>query len=209
MELCTPKLCKISSSPNFVCLVKVVHCYQRYCALWQAQASLLFPLAKELSLRSKRNLVHCTTCVSTQSNWPVCLARKSNKFVYVCVCVCVSLYFPAGFELLYQPEVVRLYLSLLTESQNYNTLEAAAGALQNLSAGQWTVSPGSGGGGVHYADTMLCLNYRFLYLYIALYATWPSSSRYLELCLYLNWVWWAKKVTRPACWGFWSRCVKV
>nr|XP_019949376.1 PREDICTED: armadillo repeat protein deleted in velo-cardio-facial syndrome isoform X3 [Paralichthys olivaceus] len=45
-----------------------------------------------------------------------------------------------GFELLYQPEVVRLYLSLLTESQNYNTLEAAAGALQNLSAGQWTWS---------------------------------------------------------------------
>ncbi|TKS77957.1 Armadillo repeat protein deleted in velo-cardio-facial syndrome -like protein [Collichthys lucidus] len=46
-----------------------------------------------------------------------------------------------GFELLYQPEVVRLYLSLLTESQNYNTLEAAAGALQNLSAGQWTGLP--------------------------------------------------------------------
>ncbi|XP_051520953.1 splicing regulator ARVCF-like isoform X2 [Myxocyprinus asiaticus] len=45
-----------------------------------------------------------------------------------------------GFELLYQPEVVRLYLSLLTESQNYNTLEAAAGAIQNLSAGQWTWS---------------------------------------------------------------------
>uniref|UniRef100_A0A3P9BXT8 ARVCF delta catenin family member b n=1 Tax=Maylandia zebra TaxID=106582 RepID=A0A3P9BXT8_9CICH len=58
--------------------------------------------------------------------------------------VFVSLYFPAGFELLYQPEVVRLYLSLLTESQNYNTLEAAAGALQNLSAGQWTVSTGLG-----------------------------------------------------------------
>ncbi|GCC28715.1 hypothetical protein chiPu_0007149 [Chiloscyllium punctatum] len=45
-----------------------------------------------------------------------------------------------GYELLYQPEVVRLYLSLLTESRNYNTLEAAAGALQNLSAGQWTWS---------------------------------------------------------------------
>lgn len=45
-----------------------------------------------------------------------------------------------GFELLYQPEVVRLYLSILTESQNFNTLEAAAGALQNLSAGNWTVS---------------------------------------------------------------------
>lgn len=59
-------------------------------------------------------------------------------------CMRVPLYFPAGFELLYQPEVVRLYLSLLTESQNYNTLEAAAGALQNLSAGQWTVSSGLG-----------------------------------------------------------------
>lgn len=73
--------------------------------------------------------------VLTEPNWPVCL--QSVHCVHVCVCfVC----FPAGFELLYQPEVVRLYLSLLTESQNYNTLEAAAGALQNLSAGQWTVS---------------------------------------------------------------------
>ncbi|XP_026128833.1 armadillo repeat protein deleted in velo-cardio-facial syndrome homolog [Carassius auratus] len=45
-----------------------------------------------------------------------------------------------GLELLYQPEVVRLYLSLLKLSQNHNTLEAAAGALQNLSAGHWTWS---------------------------------------------------------------------
>ncbi|XP_029564830.1 armadillo repeat protein deleted in velo-cardio-facial syndrome isoform X2 [Salmo trutta] len=42
-----------------------------------------------------------------------------------------------GLELLYQPEVVRLYLSLLTCSQNHNTLEAAAGALQNLAARHW------------------------------------------------------------------------
>ncbi|XP_048037335.1 armadillo repeat protein deleted in velo-cardio-facial syndrome homolog isoform X1 [Megalobrama amblycephala] len=45
-----------------------------------------------------------------------------------------------GLELLYQPEVVRLYLSLLKLSQNHNTLEAAAGALQNLSAGHWAWS---------------------------------------------------------------------
>lgn len=38
--------------------------------------------------------------------------------------------------------MVRLYLSLLTESRNFNTLEAAAGALQNLSAGNWTVRQG-------------------------------------------------------------------
>lgn len=81
--------------------------------------------------------------------------------------MCVSLYFPAGFELLYQPEVVRLYLSLLTESQNYNTLEAAAGALQNLSAGQWTVSPGLGR--VQHADAVLCLTFTFFFVTYILY----------------------------------------
>ncbi|TRY80219.1 hypothetical protein DNTS_032309 [Danionella cerebrum] len=45
-----------------------------------------------------------------------------------------------GLELLYQPGVVRLYLSLLKLSQNQNTLEAAAGAMQNLSAGHWAWS---------------------------------------------------------------------
>ncbi|RVE65828.1 hypothetical protein OJAV_G00120290 [Oryzias javanicus] len=49
-------------------------------------------------------------------------------------------WFTQGLELLYQPEVVRLYLSLLTCSHNHNTLEAAAGALQNLAAGQWAWS---------------------------------------------------------------------
>ncbi|GCC44410.1 hypothetical protein chiPu_0028599, partial [Chiloscyllium punctatum] len=44
------------------------------------------------------------------------------------------------YELLYQPEVVRLYLSLMKESKNPAVLEAVAGALQNLCAGRWTVS---------------------------------------------------------------------
>lgn len=52
----------------------------------------------------------------------------------------VFMYIRAGLELLYQPEVVRLYLSLLKLSHNQNTLEAASGALQNLSAGLWAVS---------------------------------------------------------------------
>lgn len=46
----------------------------------------------------------------------------------------------AGFELLFQPEVVRVYTSLLKESKNPVVLEAAAGAVQNLCAGRWTVS---------------------------------------------------------------------
>uniref|UniRef100_A0A8K9WWX0 Catenin delta-1 n=1 Tax=Oncorhynchus mykiss TaxID=8022 RepID=A0A8K9WWX0_ONCMY len=45
-----------------------------------------------------------------------------------------------GYELLFQPEVVRVYTSLLRESQNPSVLEAAAGAVQNLCAGRWTVS---------------------------------------------------------------------
>ncbi|CAJ1052958.1 catenin delta-1 isoform X3 [Xyrichtys novacula] len=43
-----------------------------------------------------------------------------------------------GFELLYQPEVVRIYTSLLKESKNPTVLEASAGAVQNLCAGRWT-----------------------------------------------------------------------
>ncbi|XP_046725600.1 catenin delta-1 isoform X1 [Silurus meridionalis] len=43
-----------------------------------------------------------------------------------------------GYELLFQPEVVRVYTSLLKESKNPSVLEASAGALQNLCAGRWT-----------------------------------------------------------------------
>ncbi|XP_047210117.1 catenin delta-1-like isoform X2 [Girardinichthys multiradiatus] len=43
-----------------------------------------------------------------------------------------------GYELLFQPEVVLVYTSLLKESKNPSVLEAAAGALQNLCAGRWT-----------------------------------------------------------------------
>lgn len=44
-----------------------------------------------------------------------------------------------GYELLFQPEVVRVYTSLLKESKNPTVLEATAGAIQNLCAGRWTV----------------------------------------------------------------------
>uniref|UniRef100_A0A096LUU1 Catenin delta 1 n=1 Tax=Poecilia formosa TaxID=48698 RepID=A0A096LUU1_POEFO len=43
-----------------------------------------------------------------------------------------------GYELLFQPEVVRIYTSLLKESSNPIVLEASAGAIQNLCAGKWT-----------------------------------------------------------------------
>nr|CAA79078.1 p120 [Mus musculus] len=43
-----------------------------------------------------------------------------------------------GYELLFQPEVVRIYISLLKESNTPAILEASAGAIQNLCAGRWT-----------------------------------------------------------------------
>ncbi|XP_011493898.1 PREDICTED: catenin delta-2 isoform X8 [Ceratosolen solmsi marchali] len=45
-----------------------------------------------------------------------------------------------GMELLWQPEVVQSYLSLLHNCSNPETLEAAAGALQNLAACYWQPS---------------------------------------------------------------------
>ncbi|KAF8785904.1 splicing regulator ARVCF-like isoform X1 [Argiope bruennichi] len=45
-----------------------------------------------------------------------------------------------GMALLWQPEVVQSYLSLLSECSNPETLEAAAGAIQNLAACYWQPS---------------------------------------------------------------------
>ncbi|KAM9326182.1 catenin delta-1-like [Gastrophryne carolinensis] len=43
-----------------------------------------------------------------------------------------------GYELLFQPEIVRLYIPLVKRSHTPAILEAAAGAIQNLCAGNWT-----------------------------------------------------------------------
>jgi hypothetical protein len=40
---------------------------------------------------------------------------------------------------LWQPDVVNLYIPLLRDCTNPDTLEAAAGAIQNLAAGDWQV----------------------------------------------------------------------
>lgn len=47
---------------------------------------------------------------------------------------------PKGYELLWQPDVVQSYLALLQSCSNPETLEAAAGALQNLAACYWQPS---------------------------------------------------------------------
>ncbi|XP_056874822.1 splicing regulator ARVCF isoform X2 [Takifugu flavidus] len=88
--------------------------------------NLSYHVHKEISGAERFQEPHQLRSVGHQKKKPEpdCLGGKRTK----------------GLELLYQPEVVRLYLSLLTSSQNHNTLEAAAGALQNLAAGQWAWS---------------------------------------------------------------------
>lgn len=45
-----------------------------------------------------------------------------------------------GAPLLWQPDIVRSYLTLLAESSNPETLEGASGAIHNLTASNWRVS---------------------------------------------------------------------
>lgn len=47
---------------------------------------------------------------------------------------------PKGYELLWNPEVIQSYLALLQSCSNPETLEAAAGAIQNLAACYWQPS---------------------------------------------------------------------
>ncbi|KAM8839248.1 catenin delta-2b isoform 3-T3 [Synchiropus picturatus] len=44
---------------------------------------------------------------------------------------------PKGIQVLWHPTIVKPYLTLLSECSNSDTLEGAAGALQNLAAGSW------------------------------------------------------------------------
>uniref|UniRef100_A0A8C1E1N7 Catenin (cadherin-associated protein), delta 2b n=2 Tax=Cyprinus carpio TaxID=7962 RepID=A0A8C1E1N7_CYPCA len=44
---------------------------------------------------------------------------------------------PKGLQMLWHPSIVKPYLTLLSECSNPDTLEGAAGALQNLAAGSW------------------------------------------------------------------------
>uniref|UniRef100_A0A667X2J8 Catenin (cadherin-associated protein), delta 2b n=1 Tax=Myripristis murdjan TaxID=586833 RepID=A0A667X2J8_9TELE len=47
---------------------------------------------------------------------------------------------PKGIQMLWHPTIVKPYLTLLSECSNPDTLEGAAGALQNLAAGSWKSS---------------------------------------------------------------------
>uniref|UniRef100_A0A8C9T3E2 Catenin delta 1 n=1 Tax=Scleropages formosus TaxID=113540 RepID=A0A8C9T3E2_SCLFO len=85
---------------------------------------------------------HTASCFGTRKGkgqWVLHLGRKDADNVTEELIDLPKRSAPAkGYELLFQPEVVRLYTSLLKESKNPSVLEAAAGSLQNLCAGRWT-----------------------------------------------------------------------
>lgn len=102
----------------------------------------------------ERPKFECAVCIIQQRETvkEICICPERCGFfcIYSCClylplitfapCPAISLgLVPVGYELLYQPEVVRIYTSLLKESKNPTVLEASAGAVQNLCAGRWTV----------------------------------------------------------------------
>lgn len=46
----------------------------------------------------------------------------------------------SGAQLLWQPDISRLYVALLKDCNQNEIIEAALGALQNLTSGVWQVS---------------------------------------------------------------------
>uniref|UniRef100_A0AAZ3R5G1 Catenin (cadherin-associated protein), delta 1 n=1 Tax=Oncorhynchus tshawytscha TaxID=74940 RepID=A0AAZ3R5G1_ONCTS len=86
---------------------------------------------------ARRKLRECTGLVDSlmyivQSQ--INLKDVDNKLIENSMCLLRNL----SYQLLFQPEVVRVYTSLLKESKNPTVLEASAGAVQNLCAGRWT-----------------------------------------------------------------------
>ncbi|XP_078009441.1 catenin delta-2 isoform X3 [Phascolarctos cinereus] len=61
---------------------------------------------------------------------------------------------PKGIQMLWHPSIVKPYLTLLSECSNPDTLEGAAGALQNLAAGSWKGCEEDVAGMVHALRTL-------------------------------------------------------
>ncbi|XP_077398455.1 splicing regulator ARVCF-like isoform X2 [Vanacampus margaritifer] len=108
------------SVENCVCILRNLsyHVHKEVAGVERLQEPHVTQLMKSVAPHRKKN------------HEPDCFGGKRPK----------EEWFSHGLKMLYQPEVVRLYLSLLGCSHNANTLEAAAGALQNLAAGHWTWS---------------------------------------------------------------------
>uniref|UniRef100_A0A8C4XY01 Catenin delta 2 n=1 Tax=Gopherus evgoodei TaxID=1825980 RepID=A0A8C4XY01_9SAUR len=77
---------------------------------------------------------------------------------------------PKGIQMLWHPSIVKPYLTLLSECSNPDTLEGAAGALQNLAAGSWKV----------WTTTL-----NFLYIQQSLFQS-PSYNMSLQWSVYIR-----------------------
>ncbi|XP_013859156.1 armadillo repeat protein deleted in velo-cardio-facial syndrome isoform X3 [Austrofundulus limnaeus] len=131
------------SVENCVCILRNLsyHVHKEIPGAERFQEPHTGHLIRSVGHQKKKNEAECCSGKRPKEEWFSQGWKKGfmdRKYSTLDLPKCTELI--KGLELLYQPEVVRLYLSLLTCSHNHNTLEAAAGALQNLAAGHWAWS---------------------------------------------------------------------
>ncbi|XP_044153323.1 catenin delta-1-like isoform X1 [Bufo gargarizans] len=103
--------------------------------------NLSYHIHREIPQAEKYQENHLTE--NTEPQNPSCFGVRRGKGKKISDDSADSVEFPkrttpaVGYELLFQPEMVRLYVSLVKLSRTPAVLEAAAGAIQNLCAGCW------------------------------------------------------------------------
>lgn len=125
---------------------------------------------------------------------------------------------PKGIQMLWHPSIVKPYLTLLSECSNPDTLEGAAGALQNLAAGSWKVSPWLGVQHMlfkiqikelicicQYSSLVMnCLKYMTIYanLFIDFFICWYlSMTASSNLFIFIRNYWYVSKWKPMFTWG--------
>ena len=94
-------------------------------------------------LDSERNEILCCWCIITKNTLSYssgCVLPMSYLCWWWRVYRSATRLLGRAMSALWQPDIVCVYLPLLKDCTNPDTLEAAAGAIQNLSAGDWKVS---------------------------------------------------------------------
>ncbi len=84
---------------------------------------------------------------------------------------------PKGVQMLWHPTIVKPYLTLLSECSNPDTLEGAAGALQNLAAGSWKVTT---------TVKMFFKLFSLCYTLVVILCIYILLTTFRDLCFYLR-----------------------
>uniref|UniRef100_H3AB31 Catenin delta 1 n=1 Tax=Latimeria chalumnae TaxID=7897 RepID=H3AB31_LATCH len=123
---------------NCVCLLRNLS-YQVHREIPNAERYLETPANPAASTALSQQKASCFGTKKSKDEWFARGKKKKCAQVFVLlICWNFQILPFSGYELLFQPEVVRIYISLLKESKTPAIQEAASGAIQNLCAGRWT-----------------------------------------------------------------------